>query len=180
MTTYDFEQVKEYANNLSAALKVCEEGEALYCYNLDNTLKCAADNYFKFANEIRKWAADVFFGRVAFDPASEQLWKAELVNFYGRANRLLSNGSAAIDEHGCDTLDGSTKLKIALWNMAQLLNPWITPSLAVGPSARQPYTTDAATIEADKQKLALLPKLPVDWEPYGVQQSRMFQKIKNG
>ncbi len=139
MTTYDFARVKEYADNLSAALKVCEEGEALYCDNLDNTLRCAADNYLKFANEIRKWARDVFSGRVAFDPAAEQLWKAELVNFFNRANRLLSNGSAAIDEHGCDTLDGANKLRIALWNMAQLLNPWITPSLAVGPSAPAIY-----------------------------------------
>jgi hypothetical protein len=177
MVTCDFDEVKEKTNGFEVKLDECESGEALYCYNLDKTLTCSAEQYFKFAEEVRRWANDVFCGTVIFDPAAETLWKASLENFYQRATRLLSNGYAASGEHGCDTLNGANKLKLALFAMNQLLHPWITPKLAVGPSARQQYTTDPAKLEEGQKRLESLAPLPSDWKPYNKQQAIMLQRI---
>lgn len=174
--TCDYAEVKEKTDKLSAELDECEGGESLYCYNLDKTLTCSADKYFKFAHDVRQWADNVFCGRVIFDPAAETLWKATLENFVQRASRLLSNGLAASGEHGCDMMDGTNKLRLALFAMHQLLHPWITPRLAVGPSSRQPYTTDPVKLEEGRNKLSTLAPLPADWKPYNQQQASMIQR----
>lgn len=176
MITCDYDQVKEKVDSLESKLDACEDGEAQYCYNLDNTLACSADHCFKLVEDIRQWSNDVFSGRVIFDPAAEKLWKASLENFYQRGTRLLSNGYAASDEHGCDALNGANKLRIALFEMQQLMHPWITPTLAVGPSARQAYPPDPARLEEGRKKLASLSPLPSDWKPYNKQQATMIQR----
>ncbi len=176
MVTCDFAEVKEKTDRLAAELDKCESGGASYCDNLDRTLTYSAERYFKFAEDVRRWADDVFCGRVIFDAAAETLWKATLENFFQRATRLLSNGNAASGEHGCDTMDGTNKLRIALFQMSQLLHPWITPTSAVGPSARQPYSTDQTKLEEGRKKLASLPPLPPDWKPFNKQQAAMIQR----
>jgi len=174
--TCDYSEVKEMTDKLAAELDECESGEALYCYNLDRSLTCSADKYLRFSQDVRKWAEGVFNGSVVFDQAAEALWQATLADFLQRATRMLSNAYAASGEHGCDTMDGTNKLKLALFQMHQLLHPWITPKLAVGPSARQPYTTDPAKLEEGRKKLASLSPLPPDWKPYNSQQAAMIKR----
>jgi hypothetical protein len=170
--------VKEKTDSLESKLNECEGEESLYCHNLETTLSCSADHCLKFVEEVLQWSSDVFSGSVIFDPAAEQLWKASLENFYQRGTRLLSNGYAASGEHGCSTMSGANKLRIALFEMQKLMYSWVAPTLAVGPSSRQQYATDPAKIEEGKRKLASLPLLPSDWKPYNKQQDLMIQRVK--
>jgi len=134
MTTFDFKEVQDFAANVNRQLTECENGEGMECANIDHTLSCCAENCCGFTEKVRKWARDVFAGRVVFDPAVEQLWKAEAMQLYTRAFNLLEYGGQAESE--CYALNGKVKLQAALFRLRNLLDGWVTPKLSVGPSAR--------------------------------------------
>ncbi|HEX4793707.1 MAG TPA: hypothetical protein VH370_07950 [Humisphaera sp.] len=172
MTTFDFNQVRDFAAGVNAELDQCENGEGAQCRTIDATLSYCAERCGKFIEEVRKWGRDVFAGRVAFDPAAEQLWKAELSQLYLRAINLLTLGNQA--EQSCFVLDGKRKLESSLWNVHQLLDGWVTPKLSVGPSARQ----KVVFTDADRRRIESLPSLPADWTPDDPHQAAQLRRFK--
>jgi hypothetical protein len=157
MIIFDSKQVTEYAAVVNAEFDRCET-EGMVCSNLDSSLSCCADLCCKFANQVQRWARDVFHGRVAFDATAEQFWKAELMRIYERAHALWSEGR--LHEDSCFVLDGLKKLQSSLWALRQLINGWVTPKLALAPSARQQFP--AHLVEQARQRIASLPPLPAD------------------
>src|SRR5271155_4172990 len=127
MTTFEFTQVKEIADDLNAKLDQCENGEGNQCYTIDTTLNYCADRCCEFADAVRKWGREVFAGHVVFDSEAEQQWKTELLRLYNRAVKLVALGTQAETE--CFVLGGKQKLQAALWNLNQLIAGWITPKL---------------------------------------------------
>src|SRR5436853_579555 len=112
MIIFDSKQVTEYAAVVNAQFDRCER-EGMLCSNLDSSLSCCADLCCKFANQVQRWARDVFHGRVAFDATAEQFWKAELMRIYERAHALWSEGRS--HEDSCFVLDGLKKLQSSLF-----------------------------------------------------------------
>src|SRR6185437_9210284 len=156
MPICDFNQVKDFATTVNAQLDRCENGEGADCSSIDATLTFCAQQCCTFVDAVRKWAQDVFAGRIAFDPAVEQLWKAELVQLFSRAQHLLSLGWQT--DPSWYALEGKTRLESALWNLQKLLNEWVSPKLSVGPSARMKLPADAI----DRQRIESLPPLSAD------------------
>jgi hypothetical protein len=71
-------------------------------------------------------------------------------------------------------------LQAAFSELDRLLNRWVTPKLAVGPSAtRWKYPYQAATEEEIRQ-VAALPPLPADWEPIDLDQRERFRGQRKG
>jgi hypothetical protein len=157
MVIFDSKQVRDYAASVNAELDRCER-EGMLCSDLDSSLSCCADLCCKFAGELRRWAQDVFHGRVAFDATTEQFWKAELMRIYERAHTFWSQGR--LHEESCFVLDGLKKLESLLWTLKQLINGWVSPKLAVAPSARQQLP--AHLVDQARQRVPSLPPLPVD------------------
>lgn len=174
MTTFDYQQVRKFADGLNAELDQCENGEGIQCFSLDSTLIFCADRCYEFSKELRQWGRGVFSGQVAFDPDAEQLWKAELLRLYTRAAALLATAKQAEDM--CFVLDGQQKLGAALFRLAQFIHPWVTPKLAVAPSARQVLGDDF--VDEVKRQIASLPSLPADWMPVEARQAKRFKKLK--
>jgi len=161
MTTFGFQQVRDYAAGVNAELDRCDNGEGGFCDMMDQALELYASRCCTFTNDVRRWARDVFAGRVAFDPGAEQLWKAELVQLYERATKVASMGGEI--EEPCFQLSGLNKLRAALWGMNQLITGWVTPRLSVAPAARQGFPADLA--DEARRRIATLPPLPAAGPP---------------
>jgi hypothetical protein len=174
MMAFDVKQVEDFAANLNARLDRCTNGEGNQCETIDVVLNCYAECCCRFAEEVRRWARDIFAGRVAFDPISEELWKAELVRLYDRAYKVWSLGRQA--KIPCYVLDGQCKLESALFNLGELISGWVTPRLAVGPSARQAFPSNPGAAEEVRRRIASLPPLPADWRPDFAQQQVQFRR----
>jgi len=173
MTTFDVNQVKDFADTLNAELDQCENGEGLQCHTIDSSLSYCAERCCRFTDAVRRWGRDVFAGKIAFDAAVEQLWKAELSQLYNRALKLHAIGTQF--EAECFVFDGKRKLEASLWNLHQLVaGGWVTPKLSVGPSARQQLAFDAV----DRQVLESLPPLPADWIPSDPGQAAQLRRVR--
>lgn len=159
MKTFDYEQVNATLSPLKAKLQdCCAHGEGNACETLDNHLSCCADICFQVHSALVKWARDVFAGQVVFDPEAEKLWRAEVGQIYARARRVWQVGRKA--EVPCWELEGQSKLEAALWHLSFLLENWVTPKLAVGPSARVRLALEPGEAELIRKQLAELPAFP--------------------
>ena len=123
----------------------CEHGEGTECATLDACLNCCAD-LLHFTRKVRQWGRNVFAGRIAFDADADQLWRAEAAHLFLQGNAVM--GDWPLAEVPCWDLSGQSRLEAALWNLHQLRDGWVTPKLAVGPSARQGYPGSAAERKA--------------------------------
>jgi hypothetical protein len=167
MTTFDINQVKEFSAEVAAELDECES--EIRCETIDNSLSIYAERCCKFSERVKKWSRDVFAGNVAYDPAAESQWKAEVHQLFFRAQRVLEIGREAESE--CGGFTGKRKLEAALWNLSQLVYAWVAPKLAVGPSARQ----RPAFSDEERARVDLLPRLPADWIPKTQQQALLLR-----
>jgi hypothetical protein len=172
MTTFDYNQVQSFVNQLAAKLEACQEDDA-QCDSMDTMLSCCADHCLAFAEHLRKWARGVFEGRIAYDEAASGLWYASLLQLFQRAVEI---GQEA--ESPCGTLPGEIKLEAALWNLYRLIDSWVEPKLAVGPSARQNYPKNIHGESPIRAAIAGLQKLPHGWVPSNRSQARIFRKAK--
>jgi len=177
MKTFDLVEVREFAANLAARSDRCDNGEGLECASLDDTLRHYAALCCEFCEGVRQWGRAVFAGRVAFDPQVERVLLEEGARLYSRAMDLLAYGQKA--EVPCYTLDGQAVLQAALLGLYQLLVGWVTPQLAVGPSARQGLPLDPVTAEEARRRIAALPPLPASWQPADPRQQRQYRKLRN-
>lgn len=178
MTTFDMAEVREFTNDVWSRMDQCDNGEGMQCANLDDTLRRYATLCREFHERVRQWGRAVFAGRVAFDPAVENLWKTEGWRLYVRARELLSAGYKAETEGPCYSLDGKHALELALWRLHEFLSEWVTPKLAVGPSARRGLPLEPADAEKVRQQVESLPPLPAGWQPDNERQRKWFRKLR--
>lgn len=176
MTNFDLVEVRNFAANLDARIEQCDNGEGMECANLDATLQQYAKLCCELRDKVREWGRAVFTGRVAFDPEVEQVWMDECFQLYVRAAEMASHGLKA--ESSCWVLDGQGQLQAALWGLYQLLNPWVTPHLAVGPSARQRAALSQAATDEARRRIEALPRLPADWRPDDPRQRSLYRKLR--
>ncbi len=176
MTKFDLAAVREFAANLDVRMNQCDNGEGTECMDLDNTLRHYASLCCEFRDGVRQWGQAVFRGRIAFDPEVERVWKDEGTQLYNRACDLLSYGDTA--EIPCYVLDGVGALRSSLLGLHQLLTLWVTPKLAVAPSARQKLEMTPSAVEEAKRRIAALPPLPADWQPTDPTQKMRFKKLR--
>jgi hypothetical protein len=177
MVTFDYAEVREFAADLNARLNQCDNSEGMECNNLDGALRHYATLCCEFQEGIRQWGRAVFAGRVAFDPKVEKIWVEEGIRLYSRAIEMLAYGEQA--EVPCYVLDGKNALRSALLGLHQLFNKWVTPKLAVGPSARNGTSVTSPIAEEIAKRLSELPPLPADWKPADPRQQWQFKRLRN-
>ena len=176
MITYEPNQVQDFANDLNAQWEKCENGEGMECQELDTTLGFCADRCCEFLATLTEWGRDIFAGKVVFDPITEQQWKTELFKLFDRAHRLWRR--SAKKEVDCWELGGQVKLEAALWSLSQLKDGWVTPKLAVGPSARLGHLMSPGAAQDAIRMAAALPKLPADWKPTRPEDAKRLEQIQ--
>jgi hypothetical protein len=174
MTTFDLAEVRGFAADLDAQMDRCDNGEGMECATLDAALSRYADLCCGFRDAVRQWGRAVFAGRVAFDPEVERAWQDEAVRLYYRARGMLQQAQES--EGQCYTLEGRTFLQAALWNLYRLLTGWVTPKLAVGPSARRESAPNSVAIDEVRRRVASLPPLPSSWQPDHQSQRKRYRE----
>jgi len=176
MTTFDLVEVRGFAADLDARMTRCQNGEGMECATLDAALRHHASLCCEFTDKVRLWGREVFAGRVAFDPEVESVWLIEGSRLYTRAMEMCAHSQGA--GAPCYILEGQDVLLRALWGLYRLLKGWVTPKLAVGPSARQGLVLDPAAAEEARRRVASLPPLPADWKPDDPQQQAMYRMLR--
>jgi len=175
MTTFDLSEVRRFAADLDARMNRCDNGEGMECATLDDSLLHYAALCWEFREGVRQWGRAVFSGRVKFDPEVEIVLIGEGTRLYKRADERFAYSRQ--EEADCFSLDNTTRLGAALKTLSQLLNPWITPKLAVGPSARQELSLTPSVAEEVRRRIEALPPLPVEWQPVDPKQQTQFKKL---
>ena len=175
MTTFDLAEVRNFAANLDARMDLCDNGEGMECANIDATLRHYANLCCEFRKGVRQWGRSVFSGQVAFDPEVEKVLQDEGHRLLTRAAEMLAYGQQA--EVPCYALGGQAALQSTLLGLYMLLDKWVSPKLAVGPSARQGLDLEPAAAEAAKLKIGSLPPQPADWAPDDPRQQHMYRKL---
>lgn len=177
MTTFELNDVRAFADELDADIARCESGEGLECTSLEMVLEYYAGLCCKYVDAVRAWGRAVFAGRVAFDNEAERILRAEGQRLYSQAAEMTAYSRQA--ERECYELEGCRRLEAALWHMQGLLENWVTPKLAVGPTARQGLPLGPAEAEEARRRIAALPPLPADWEPTDPRLRAMHRKLRN-
>ena len=177
MTTFDLAEVRSFTADLENRLTRCDNGEGMECATLDAALQHYAEVCYRFAEEVRRWGREVFYGRGSFDPDTEMAWRNEGARLLSRAKAKLAYSHRA--EIPCYTLDSKPYLQAALYKLDRLLSMWISPKLAVGPSARLGSSLGASTVAEAQARLSFLQPLPADWQPDDLVQQRHYRMLKN-
>lgn len=176
MTTFDLAEVRGFTADIHARMNRRHNGEGSECAALGADLRHYAELCREFCNQVRQWGLAVFSGRVELDPEVEEVLKEDGRRLYSRAMELwrYSEGS----ETSCFSLDEQVHLKDALWDLDRLINRWVTPKLAVGPSARRWMIPGSAATEQEINRVASLPPLPVDWQSGDPRQHELSRKLR--
>lgn len=163
MTTFDLADVRRFTADLGARLDQCDNGEGMYCANLDATLGHYALLCCEFRERVRQWGLAIFYGQAAFDPEVERLWLDEGIQLYRRAIDLWGYGQ---EKHGeCFALQNGAALGSALWRLERLLSTWVTPRPANAPLAGHGVALTQAEKEEAQNRVDALPPLAADWQP---------------
>jgi hypothetical protein len=175
MTTFDLVEVQGFTADIHARMDRRDNGEGSECAALEADLRRYAELCREFCNPIRKWGLSVFSGRVEFDPAVEQVLREDGKELYSRAMELWRSSQTlpTTQIHPDEQVD----LKDALGELDRLVNRWITPKLAVGPSARLWMIPGFAATEEEIARVAALPVLPVDWQSGDPRQHEGSRKL---
>jgi len=176
MTTFDLADARGFTAELDARRIQCDNGEGMDCADLDNTLRHYATLCSEFRDGVRLWGREVFSGRVAFDPEVERVFLEEGNKLYFRSMEMLAYGQK--EETGTVVLDGRVALQSALFLLNQLLAGWVTPRLAVGPSARVRLPQEGPLADEIRRRIQELPPLPADWRPSDPRQQRFFSLLR--
>jgi len=174
MTTFDLAEVRGFAEELDAKMDRCDNNEGMECATLDAALLRYAELCCSFCDAVRQWARAVFAGRVPYDREVERAWQTEGLRLYRRASQMWGHGRKS--EGQCYILEGRICLQAALWEMYRLLTGWVSPKLAVGPSARQASALNSLDAEEVRQRVASLAPLPANWQPDYPSQCALYQK----
>ena len=173
---FDLAEVRRITENLNDRMAQCDNGEGMECASLDDALRHHAKLCCEFYENVRSWGRAVFAGSVTFDPEVEQVWLSEGHRLYMRAYEMSTLGQHA--EVPCFMLDGQHILDSAIWNLYQLLAQWVSPTLAIGPAARQELELSPSKALEIKTRIESLPSLPFDWQPKNVRQQGRYKKLR--
>jgi hypothetical protein len=176
MMTFGLAEVRGFAADLDAKMDRCDNGEGMECSTLDAALAQYADLCCKFRDGVREWGRAVFTGRVPYDPDVEFAWIDEAVRMYNRATVMWTHGQKS--EGQCFVLEGRIFLQAALWDLYRLINGWVTPKLAVGPSARRAHEANSPVADEIRRRVASLPPLPANWQPDNLFQQALYRKLQ--
>jgi hypothetical protein len=178
MTRFDLAEVRDFTAGIGTRIDRCLAGAGTECAPMDAALRHFADLCREFCDQVRRWGDAVFSGRVEFDPEVERILKEEGWRLHSRVTEARDRAETNGMRH--DSLSGQNALQAAFSELDRLLNRWVTPKLAVGPSAtRWKYPHQAATEEEIRQ-VAALPPLPADWEPIDPDQRERFRGQRKG
>ena len=179
MTTFDLAEVQVFAADLNTGMDRCDSGEGTGCSTLDDTLAFYAQLCRDFCGQIQRWADAVFSGRSKFDAEVERVLRAEGSRLYARALDISRYGRQMAAKSSLPR-ESHVALHEALLDLDRLLKGWVTPRLAVGPSAKQwRYPVDPSVIEEGRQRIAELPPLPADWEPHDPRLRALYRKMRS-
>ena len=142
MTTFDLAEVSSFTADIDARMD----------RTLDDTLGHYAELCHEFRDGLRRWGRAVFSGRLEFNPDVERVWLKDGRRLCSRAKDVYASGlrSAGLRE----PLEKLAVLETALGDLDRLLTGWVTPRLAVGPSARRRILLDQAATEEELQRVA--------------------------
>ncbi len=176
MKTFDFAEVRGFAAALDARLDRCDNGEGIQFANMDATLRLYAGLCCEYCEEVRDWGRAIFYGRAAFDPEVERIWRDEGLRLYRRASELWNNGR---ESNGTSfVLEGGAALGSALLQLHQLLAEWVTPKLAAAPLARQGIAVTLSDRADVQKRIDELSPLSADWVPVDSRQLAQFKKLQ--
>jgi hypothetical protein len=175
--TFDLAEVCEFLTDLSARMPdLSEPMEGMSGARMDGVLRRYAELCQEFCGHVREWGRAVFSGRAKFDPEVEQAWREGGSEVRTQAMRACRCGQIAEEEYY--TLDGLRILRAAIDEMDQLLQGWVTPRLAVGPSAKRWRYPDQAATEEERRRVASLLATPADRELNGSGQQGLHQELR--
>jgi hypothetical protein len=175
MTTFAFPEIRAFAAKLEARMNSCDNGEGMECATIDGSLRQYASLCCDYIDTVRRWGQSVFAGRIAFDPDVEKSLIEEGCRLNARAMAMLAFGQR--NEVHCHELSHEP-LQAALWELNNLLKGWVSPKLAVGPSARQGIDLSPSQVEEARRRVQSLPPLPSDWQPTDAWQQMQLKKLK--
>ena len=175
MKTFDLAEIRKFANRLDASMDRCDNSEGMECANVDDTLLHYARLCRQFHGQVRQWGRAVFAGLAEFDPEVERVLLEQGKRLLQNAMETLAHAKEVEDD--CYILDGKCKLEAALLGLHQQLCGWVTPKLAIGPSARQ--RLDASATEEMRKRVESLSPLPADWAPADPRQLMQYKKVRN-
>ncbi len=144
MITFDLAEVSNFTADIDARMD----------RTLDGTLRHYAELCHEFRDGIRRWGRAVFSGRVEFNPDVERVWLKDGRRLYSRAKDIYASGLKSTGPR--ESLENLAALETALGDLDRLLTGWVTPRLAVGPSARRRLKPDQAATEEELQRVASL------------------------
>jgi hypothetical protein len=176
MAPYTIEEARRFTGELEAKQSRCDNNEGNFCSTLDATLSTYADICCDFHEAVRNWASAIFRGDCAYEEAVER-------HFLFTGAKLLHAAAAILPyairaENRCYQLEAKASLELAGNRLADLLDNWVTPEVAVGPSRRLAKSLTREQIESAKLKIAGLPPLAAEWQPYSESQRRLLRKIR--
>ena len=153
MIPFDLEEVQGFVADLDAR-PATDEGMDLA--RLDARLRKAATLCELATEEIRRWARGVFAGKIAFDPVDDKSLRESGGKLREQAESLARLAREAESSYGF-VVEGSDALRIELDRLGRLLDGWVVPKLAVGPSARRSPTTDPDVLAEARRRIECLP-----------------------
>jgi hypothetical protein len=157
--TLDLVAVRRFTDDLNERLRRCDNGEAMICSNLDESI----NHYVLLCSQLRayvnQWARAVFTGQVAFDQAVEDLLKEELRSLLHRSKQTAARGRAMDGQ--CYVLQGLNQLHCYIADFDYLLENWVSPRPAVSPAPR--VRLSQAAEQQVIERLKTLSALPPDW-----------------
>ena len=172
LATLDLFTVRRFADDLNDRLRRCDNGEGMICGNLDESINHYAQLCGELRAYIRQWARAIFTGKVAFDPAVEELLKHEVLGLLHRSKQVAARGRAMDGQ--CYVLQGLNSLHCHMADLDYLLQNWVSPRLAASPTPR--VTLSEAAEQQVAERIGKLSGLPTDWRPSDPEQLDFFQK----
>ena len=169
MTLFDLSEIRSFTADLSNRMDRCDNGEGMDCEIVDDSMRHYASLCREFRENIRSWGQEVFAGRVAFDAEVQKAFQTTGKNLYSRALETFEFGRQA--QTPCYEILG-----FALRDMSILMSGWVTPALAVGPSARQGLVLEPDAAAEAMRRIESLPPYPADWQPADLRQQMQYKK----
>ncbi len=175
MTTFDLAEIRGFAADLGTRMDRCDNGEGMECASLDDSMRHYASLCCEFRENVRSWGREVFAGRLTFDPEVEKVFQTNGTKLYSRTLETFEFGRRA--QTPCYDLPGVAILGFALRDLYVLMSGWVTPALAVGPSARQGLVLEPDAAAEAMRRIESLPPLPADWQPADLRQQMQYKKL---
>ena len=160
MTTFDLAEVSGYAAELEARRVRCDNGEGLECVNLDAELLHYTLLCQDFLASCHDWYRGVFSGRLRCEPAVERVWRESGRRLLDASRAKLRRAEAS--ESDCYVVYGRPRFAEVTGELDCFVSNWVTPRLAVSPSARQKLDLSDAELAEVRRRLDAMPPAPAE------------------